>query len=70
MVSRMTARMAARVDAPVLRLLVDVQGAFPAAEDEHRQEQPQAEAAMPADAANAEPALGDRERAGMMMQHR
>ena len=43
-------------------LLVDVQGAFPATEDEHREEQPAGEAAVPADAAEAEPALGDRER--------
>jgi hypothetical protein len=44
----------------VLRLLVDVQGAFPAAEDEHGKEEPRGEAAAPADAADVEQSPGVR----------
>ncbi len=64
--------MAARpgVGVPALDLLVDVKGAFPATEDEDGDEQAAQNAAVPADSAEAEPALGDREGAVIVAQHR
>jgi hypothetical protein len=63
-------RRPAGIDPAVLDLLVDVQGAVPAGEDEHGREEAGHGTALPADSGQAEPALRDGERAGVMAEHR
>jgi hypothetical protein len=58
-----------RVHPAVPDLLVDVQGAVPAAVDEHRDQEPGHRVALAVDAGQAEPAPGDRHRAGVVAQH-
>src|SRR6202042_494081 len=52
-------RRPARVGAPALDLLVDVDAAVPAAVGEHRDQEPGDDAPLAADSAEAEPAAGD-----------
>ena len=59
----------ARVDAAMLDLFVNVQGAVPQAVGIHRDKQARHEAAFAADPGQAEPALSNREGAGVVGEH-
>jgi hypothetical protein len=60
----------AGIDAAVLHFLVDVHRAVPGAVDVDRDEQPGYGTALPADPRQAQPAAGDREDSGAVMQDR